>query len=174
MRTWAFGMAALMAASLLAGGTARAASINACAKLSNGKLRKLTVDTAPPPSCNVNTEAPVSVGADTSPVVAFARVDLASNAATSFGGNGTSNVNVQDGGVGLAQVTFTGTYAATLDASKLTVLTTAQSNNYDVTNAVVALADSTQIIVLVYDWYSNVGAGGEDDNTVFVALLAAP
>lgn len=54
------------------------------------------------------------------------------------------------------------------------MLTTAQSNNYDVTNAVVVFADSTQIILYVYDWFSDVGNGGDTDTTVFVALLGAP
>jgi hypothetical protein len=35
-------------------------------------------------------------------------------------------------------------------------------------------ADTGNVYVTVFDWFSNVGAGGDNDNTVFVALLLAP
>ena len=174
MRTWAFGMSALVAAALLAAGPADAATINACAKLSNGKLRKLTVGTAPAPSCNVNTEAPVSVGADTSPLIAYARIDMSSVAIDSFGGNGTTGASIIGAATGVVQLQFTGTYAAGLDASKITLLASAQSFNYDVSNARIDFADAGNVYVTIFDWFSNIGAGGENKNVVFMAIIAAP
>ena len=40
-------------------------------------------------------------------------------------------------------------------------------------NSRVDFADTGNVYITVFDWFSNVGAGG-DNNTVFVALLPAP
>jgi len=50
--------AAVVATTLATAGTGYAAGFNGCVNLTNGKLRKLTIDTAPAPTCS-SREAPV-------------------------------------------------------------------------------------------------------------------
>ena len=55
-----YGLVGAAMVAVLATGSAQAA-YNGCVNIANGKLRKLTIDTAPPPTCSAR-ETPVVVG----------------------------------------------------------------------------------------------------------------
>jgi len=73
-----------------------------------------------------------------------------------FGGTGTTAVAVIRQGVGSYTVTFTGNYPATIDASKIVLLSTATSGSFQVTNNFVVSANATTIVVGVFTWTTNV------------------
>jgi hypothetical protein len=165
---------ALAAALLVAAGSARAGTLNACANNSNGKVNKIMLDAVP--SCGAK-QTPVSWTSGLSPLVAFARINPATNVAESFGGNGTTSVTVTDdfGIVGNRTVVFHGSYPAGIDRTKVVVLTTAQVNSFDVTNAYVSDATATEITVGINDWQSYQPPPDNGRTTVdFIAVFVAP
>jgi hypothetical protein len=101
--------------------------------------------------------------------VGFANVNGADGVVTSSGGNGTTSVAAVRNGAGDYTVTFTGKYPAAITDTKLTVLSTARSDNFQVTNANIESASSTSIVVRVFSWKSDVTS--EVDSSLFVQVL---
>lgn len=104
-----------------------------------------------------------------SPSIAFAAIRGADGSVISSGGNGTTLVNCVRNGAGDYTVTFSGNFPANVSAEKLTVLATAQSDNYQVTNAAVESASSSSISIRIFAWRSDVAS--EIDASVFVQVL---
>lgn len=99
--------------------------------------------------------------------IGFARV--AGTAITGFGGFGTTSVTTTGTGYPYT-ITFTGSYPATIAATKVVVTATAESANSGVVNASVSSASTTSIVVSVFVWKSDVTTGGLASNPIFVAL----
>jgi len=104
-------------------------------------------------------------------IVGFARINTSAGASSvsTFGGAGTTGASVVRSAAGIYTVTFTGTYPSTTDATKLVVLSTAESNNFQVTNNAVQSASPTSISLSVFTWTSN--ALVEVDDSFFLEVL---
>ncbi len=104
-------------------------------------------------------------------IVGFARINTSAGASSvsTFGGAGTTGASVVRSAAGFYTVTFTGTYPSTTDATKLVVLSTAESNNFQVSNNAVLSASPTSISLNVFTWTSN--ALVEVDDSFFLEVL---
>lgn len=110
-------------------------------------------------------------------LIGFARAD-GSGTMLSFGGNGTTGVTVQqinDGGTNY-RFTFSGVFSALTatdtpgNQNRISILTSAETKDYGVTNAYVNSASASQIVVTVYIWKSS-DLTADFQNGVYVALL---
>lgn len=94
-------------------------------------------------------------------VIGFVSVE-ADGTVNNFGGNGTDSVSVIRTSAGVYNATFTGTFTglaetdSTENRELLTLLATAHSNDFEVSNAFVTSASSTEIIVRFFTWRSDV------------------
>ncbi len=102
-------------------------------------------------------------GAASSPVIAYAVLNQGGPGVDSFGGNGTTGaaLDFATGGCLFASppgslcVTFTGSYPTGPATTNLTVLSSAGSGNYGVTNTQVIVVSDTSITVEVFSWKSD-------------------
>lgn len=147
---------------------ASADSINACVKLTNNKIKKLTLNSVP--TCNPSTENPVSWSNDASPLVAFARFDGVSNTVESFGGSGTTGAALFNLAPGAKAIQFYGTYPAGIATSKVSALGTSATVGGNVSVQVNG-ASPTQITVVVET--RDIALNGVD-GVNYVEILVAP
>lgn len=103
------------------------------------------------------------------PILGFARINGTDGAVVSSGGNGTTGVSAVRNSPGDYTITFTGNYPATISATKLSVLATAQADNFQVTNAGIESASGSSIVIRIFSWKSDVTS--EVDAGVFVQVL---
>ncbi len=102
-------------------------------------------------------------GAASSPVIASAALNQGGPGVDSFGGNGTTAaaLDFATGACVFASppgslcVTFTGSYPSGVATTNLTVLSSAGSGNYGVTNNQVIAVSDTSITVEVFSWKSD-------------------
>ncbi|WKZ56733.1 MAG: hypothetical protein QY326_08365 [Bdellovibrionota bacterium] len=110
-------------------------------------------------------------------VAAFARINQAAEV-LSFGGTGVTAVSSTQSIATYTQwdVTFTGNFEGLSDTdsadnqNRFTVLTTAASNSFGVTNAFITAATATEVTVRVFIWKSDDLSNGYQSG-IFVALL---
>ncbi|MFZ1889223.1 MAG: hypothetical protein WAU33_14420 [Candidatus Binataceae bacterium] len=105
----------------------------------------------------------------TGQAIAFARVDGSSGAVTGFGGKGTTSASGARNSAGSYTVTFTGHFPKSITPNLLIINTTAESNDFGVSNGVVIAASATEIEVDIATWVSSVLT--ETDNNCFVSVF---
>jgi hypothetical protein len=142
-----------------AGTPAKASEVN-----TNFNALKTTVD--------ANDARIAALEAQTQMTLGFAHIVTTGTASSvgTFGGAGTTTVSVVRDAAGVYDITFTGTYPATTGLTKIVLLSTATSNNFQVTNNTVVSANSTTIVVRVWAWTSNALATVDDSFDVLVLL----
>jgi len=106
----------------------------------------------------------------TGQAIAFARIDGTSGTVTGFGGKGTTSASAVRDEAGVYEVIFTGHFPKNITTNLLIINTTAESNNFGVSNGFVIGASATEIDVEVDTWTSNVLT--EVDNNCFVSVFA--
>ena len=104
--------------------------------------------------------------------IGFAHINTVGTTSTigTFAGVGTAQASVIRAGVGVYNVTFTGTYPASIAPGKIVLLSTATSDNFEVTNNVVLSANASTIVVRVFTFQSNTLTSLDDSFDVLVLL----
>ena len=111
-----------------------------------------------------------AAGPDTAgQAIAFAHV-TAGGGIAAFGGKGTSSATViNHPAAGVYDVSFSGKYPNSITPASLILSATAQSFDFDVSNAIVVSASPSKIVVKVRDFTSS--ADTEEDNDVFLVVF---
>jgi len=106
----------------------------------------------------------------TGQAIAFARIDGSTGAVTGVGGKGTTSASGVRNVAGDYIVTFTGHFPKNASTSTLIINTTAELGFFGVSGGIVESASTTQVVVRVYTWTSNVLS--QTDNNCFVSVFA--
>ena len=105
-----------------------------------------------------------------------AKIKASDDTLHTYGGNFTSNATVTGGG-GTWTITFEGEYPGLSDTDSqsnrdmVTVFSTSQSSDYNVTNVNVTSATSTEVKIIVFNWKSDdTSLSGSRDQDTFVGF----
>jgi hypothetical protein len=91
--------------------------------------------------------------------VAYAKASIGAGSLLSFGGKGTTSAFITDADqTGFVEVTFNGKFPKGLTVDQVIPTATADIGNFAVANALVEIANSTQIVVFASCWRSTTGA----------------
>ena len=115
-------------------------------------------------------QAQVSANESAGEAIATASIDGSVPAIRAFGGSETTSASVTSSGFpGGYEITFTGKYPTSISASSLILSSSAESARHAISDAIVATANTTSIVIDVFT--SDPATETFEDNNCFVAVF---